>query len=202
VVRPDPYEPGLNPVFDDFARHYGVVVMPTRVRRPRDKALVENAVRLIYQRISARLRGKVFFNLAQVNVAIRELLEEHNCRSFSRLPHSRRELFECVEKSALRPLPAEPFTMKETTEATVGINHHVELREDRHHYSVLYTLRRRDPPTRVNLVYDDRVVAIYYDNVRVVEHCRDRTPNGYTTLAEHMPASHRWYAEWSADRGA
>ena len=83
VVRPDPYEPGLNPVFDDFACHYGVV-MPTRVRRPRDKALVENAVRLVYQRISARLRGKVFFSLAQVNAAIRELLEEHNHRSFSR----------------------------------------------------------------------------------------------------------------------
>jgi len=200
VVRPDPYEPGLNPVFDDFACHYSVVVMPTRVRRPRDKALVENAVRLVYQRISARLRGKVFFSLAQVNAAIRELLEEHNRRPFSRLPYSRRELFERVEKSALRPLPPELFMMKETTEATVGINYHVELREDRHYYSVPYTLRRRDPPTRVKLVYDDRVVAIYYDNVRVVQHRRNRTPNGYTTLAEHMPPSHRWYSEWSPER--
>ncbi len=200
VIRPDPYEPGLNPVFDDFACHYGVVVVPTRVRRPRDKALVENAVRLVYQRISCRLRGKVFFSLAQVNVAIRELLEEHNHRSFSRLPYSRRELFERVEKSALRPLPTEPFVMKETTEATVGINYHVELREDRHYYSVPYALRRRDPPTRVKLVYDDRVVAIYYDNVRVVQHRRDRTPNGYTTLGEHMPPSHRWYAEWSPEK--
>jgi len=200
VVHPDPYEPGLNAVFDDFARHYGVVVMPTRVRRPRDKALVENAVRLAYQRISVRLQGKIFFSLTELNAAIRELLEEHNRRPFSRLPYSRRELFERIEKDALRPLPAEKFVMKNTTWATVGVNYHVELREDRHYYSVPYALRRRDPPTRVKLVYDDRVVAIYYDNVRVVQHRRDRTPNGYTTLAEHMPPSHRWYAEWSPEK--
>lgn len=200
VSRSDPYEPGLNPVFEDFARHYAVVIMPARVRRPRDKALVEGAVRLVYQRISARLRGKVFFSLAQVNAAIRELVEEHNRRPFSRLPYSRRELFQRVEIQALRPLPAEPFILKNTIEATVAINYHVELREDRHYYSVPHHLRRRDPPTRVKLVYDDRVVAIYWDNVRVAQHRRDRTPNGYTTLAEHMPSNHRWYAEWSAER--
>jgi transposase len=200
VVRPDPYEPGLNPLFDDFALHYGVVVMPARVRRPRDKALVENAVRLVYQRISVRLQGRVFFSLAELNAAIREHLEDHNRRPFSRLPYSRRELFERIEKAALRPLPHERFAMKNTTEATVGVNYHVELREDRHYYSVPYTLRRRDPPTRVKLVWDDRVVAIYYDNVRVTQHRRDRTPNGYTTLPEHMPPSHRWYAEWSPEK--
>jgi transposase len=200
VIRSDPYEPGLNPVFDDFALHYGLVIMPARVRRPRDKALVEGAVRLVYQRISARLRGKVFFSLAQVNAAIRELLEDHNRRPFSRLPYSRRELFEWVEIQTLRPLPAEPFMLKSTIEATVAINYHVELREDRHYYSVPHHLRRRDPPTRVKIVYDDRVVAIYWDNVRVAQHRRDRAPNGYTTLAEHMPSHHRWYAEWSAER--
>ena len=200
VVRADPYEPGLNPVFDDFARHYSVVVMPARVRRPQDKALVEGAVRLVYQRISFRLRGKVFFSLAQVNEAIRELLEEYNTRPFSRLPYSRRELFQEVERPALRALPSERFMLKTTAEATVQVNYHVELRADRHYYSVPFHLRHRDPPTRVKLVYDDRVVAIYWDNVRVAQHRRDRTPNGYTTLAEHMPPHHRWYAEWSAER--
>jgi transposase len=138
VIRSDPYEPGLNPVFDDFALHYGLVIMPARVRRPRDKALVEGAVRLVYQRISARLRGKVFFSLAQVNAAIRELLEDHNRRPFCRLPYSRRQLFERVEIQGLRPLPAQPFMLKSTIEATVAINYHVELREDRHYYNVPY----------------------------------------------------------------
>jgi transposase len=200
VSRPDRYEPGINPVFDDFALHYGLVIMPARVRHPRDKALVEGAVNLVYQRVSSRLAGRVFYSLAEVNAAIRELLDAHNSKSFSRLPYSRRELFQQVEQSALRPLPAEPFMLKATTEATVQINYHVELREDRHYYSVPHHLRRRDPPTRVKVVYDDRVVAIYWDNVRVVQHRRDRTPGGYTTLAEHMPERHRWYAEWTPER--
>jgi transposase len=200
VSHPDRYEPGINPVFDDFARHYGVVIMPTRVGHPRDKALAEGAVNLVYQRISCRLAGKVYHSLAEVNAAIHELLDAHNAKPFSRLPYSRRELFQRVERAALRPLPAEPFMLKTTIEATVQVNYHVELREDRHYYSVPYQLRRRDPPTRVKVVYDDRVVAIYYDNVRVVQHRRDRTPNGYTTLPEHMPDDHRWYAEWSPER--
>ena len=152
VARSDPYEPGLNPVFEEFALHYGLVVMPTRVRRPRDKALVENAVRLVYQRISCRLQGQVFFSLAELNAAVRELLEQHNGKAFDRLPYSRRELFELVERAALRPLPSEPFMMKSTTMGTVGVNYHVELREDRHYYSVPHPLRRRDPPTRVKIV--------------------------------------------------
>ena len=98
------------------------------------------------------------------------------------------------------PLPAEPFALETTIEATVAINYHVELRQDRHYYSVPHPLRRREPPTRVKVVYDDRVVAIYWDNVRVAQHRRDRTPNGYPTLAEHMPSNHRWYAEWSAEK--
>jgi len=200
VIRADPYEPGLNPVFEDFARHYGFVIMPARVRHPRDKALVEGAVRLVYQRISSVLRGKTFFSLAELNAAIRALVDEHNNRPFSRLPYSRRQLFEKVERQALRPLPAERFPMKSTVEATVQLNYHVELREDRHYYSVPYRLRRSEPPTRVKLVYDERVVAIYWDNVRIAQHQRDRRPNGYTTLPQHMPPQHRWYAEWSPER--
>jgi len=201
VVKIDPYEPGINPVYDDFARHYGLVIFPARVRKPRDKALVENAVRLVYQRISVHLSGKRFFSLREVNQAIRELLEKHNNRRFQRLPYSRRELFEDIERQALRALPAESFPLKETQLATVQFNYHVELTQDRHYYSVPHYLRKREEPkTKVKLVYDERVVAIYYDNQRVVQHRRDRTPNGYTTLNEHMPAEHRWYAEWSRER--
>lgn len=200
VARTDPYEPGLNPIFDDFARHYGLVIVPARIRRARDKALVENAVRLVYQRISCRLRGKVFHSLREVNEAIRALLEEHNNRPFSRLPISRRQLFEQVEKQALRPLPAERFPLKSTAFATVQCNYHAQLREDLHYYSVPHYLRTTEPTTQVKLVYDDRVVALYCDNVRVAQHRRDRTPNGYTTLEEHMPPAHRWYAKWSPER--
>jgi transposase len=200
VSAADLYEPGLNPVFEEFAQHYGLVIVPARVRKARDKALVENAVRLVYQRISARLRGKVFFSLCELNAAIRELLEKHNNRPLSRLKISRRQLFEQIEREALKPLRLEPFPMKNIAFATVQLNYHAELRQDRHFYSVPYYLRRREPATKVKIVYDERVVAIYWDNTRVAQHRRDRKPGGYTTLAEHMPPQHRWYAEWSPER--
>ena len=200
VARIDPYEPGINPVFDDFAKHYGMVIVPARARHPKDKALVENAVRLVYQRISVHLSGKTFYSLKEVNEAIRDLLEKHNNRPFQKLEISRRELFEKVERQALAPLPAERFPLKSVAMATVQFNYHVELHEDIHYYSVPHYLRTKDPKTQVKIVYDDRVVAIYYDNMRIVQYMRDRAPNGYTTLAEHMPPEHRWYAEWSRER--
>ncbi|MCJ7548234.1 MAG: IS21 family transposase [Anaerolineae bacterium] len=200
VSRVDPYEPGINPTFDDFAEHYGVVIMPARVRKARDKALVENGVRLIYQRIYAPLRDRKFFSLAELNEAIRDLLEQHNNRRFSRLPYSRRELFERVERGALGRLPAESYRLKTTRWATVGVNYHVELPADRHYYSVPHYLYSSDPKTKVLMVYDERVVALYYDHVRIVQYQRDRTPNGYTTLPQHMPEHHRWYAKWSPAR--
>ena len=200
VSRVDPYEPGINLTYDDFAEHYGTVIMPARVRKARDKALAEGAVRLCYQRIYAPLRNRTFFSLQELNEAIWELLEQHNNRRFSRLPYSRRELFERVERGALRSLPSEPYRLKTSRWATVGVNYHVELPEDRHYYSVPYYLYTSDPRTKVRMIYDERVVALYYDNVRIVQYHRDRTPNGYTTLSQHMPEHHRQYVKWSPHR--
>ncbi|MDO9464985.1 MAG: IS21 family transposase, partial [bacterium] len=178
VTKSNKYEPGINPMFDDFAEHYRTVILPARVRRPQDKALVENAVRLVYQRIYAPLRNRTFFSLKELNEAIWDLLEKHNNTPFQRLNISRRELFEKIEKPVLKSLPVERYALKQCKELTVQINYHVELREDRHYYSVPWQLRGK----RVRVIYDDRNVAIYYDNIRIVQHKRIRIPNDYTTL--------------------
>jgi transposase len=200
ITRSDPYEPGISPDFDDFADHYGTVIIPARARKWRDKALVENAVRLIYIRIYAPLRNRKFYSLSELNEAIWALLEKHNNKPFQRLDYSRRDLFEQIERTTLLQLPGEKYPQKHTIYATVGVNYHIELREDRHYYSVPYILRKRGQKVRVKVVYDERIVAIYYDNLRVIQHLRDRTPNDYTTITDHMPSYHRFYAEWSPQR--
>jgi transposase len=200
VSRSDPYDPEINPEFAEFAEYYGMVILPARVRKARDKALVENTVQLVYQRIYAPLRNSVFYSLQELNEAIWERLEIHNNKSFQRLKISRRQLFEKTERSALKPLPAERFPMKTIKWVTVQFNYHVELREDLHYYSVPHYLYTKEPKTKVKMVYDDRVVAIYYDNIRIAQHKRDRRPNGYTTIPEHMPPEHRWYAQWNPTR--
>ena len=196
VTQSNRYEPGINLMFDDFAGHYQTVILPARVRRPQDKALVENAVNLVYQRIYAPLRNRIFYSLEELNEAMWDLLEQHNNTPFQRLKTSRRELFDNIEKQVLKPLPKERYAIKQCKELTVQFNYHVELREDRHYYSVPWQLKGK----RVRVVYDDRNVAIYYDNVRIIQHKRDRSPNGYTTLHIHMPPHHRFYAQWSPER--
>jgi len=196
VAHSDKYEPRINFMFEDFADHYKTVVLPARVRRPQDKALVENAVRLIYQRVYAPLRNRTFFSIEELNEAIWDQLERHNNKQFQRLKISRRGLFEEIEKAALKPLPKEKYALKQCRELTVQFNYHVELREDRHYYSVPWQLKGK----RVRVIYDERNVAIYYDNIRIAQHRRDHTPNEYTTLHTHMPANHRYYSEWTSDR--
>lgn len=200
VSRSNRYEPGINLNYDDFAEYYKTVIMPARVREARDKALVENAVGLAYQRIYAPLRNTIFYSLEELNKAIWGLLEEHNNTPFQRLDTSRRGLFEEVEKRALKSLPIERYPFKTIKVLTVQINYHVELREDRHYYSVPYYLRKRGKKTKVKVMYDDRIVAIYYDNVRIAQHKRDRRPNEYSTIPEHRSAEHRYVAEWSSER--
>lgn len=190
------YEPGINPLYDDFAQYYGTIILPARARHPKDKAMVENAVRLVYQRIYAPIRDRIFFSLEELNQTIRDLLELHNQAPFQRLKISRKDLFEEIEKNVLKPLPMERYGLKTFRELKVQYNYHVELREDRHFYSVPWYLKGK----QVRVIYDERVVTIYYDNVRIAQHLRDRAINGYTTLPDHMPGHHRFYKEWSPDR--
>lgn len=196
VTYSNKYEPGINPMFDDFAGHYRTVILPARVRRPQDKALVENAVRLAYQRIYAPLRNRTFWSLNELNEAIWGLLEKHNNTPFQRLNVSRRDLFEKIEKPVLKSLPMERYAIKQCKELTVQLNYHVELREDVHYYSVPWQFKGK----RVRVIYDDRNVAIYYDNIRIVQHKRSRIPNDYTTLPAHMPSDHQYYAKWTPER--
>jgi len=191
AIVPDNLKSGVTKI-----SRYEPVILPARVARPKDKALVENAVALVYQRIYAPLRNRTFSSLSELNEAISDLLDQHNTKLFQRLKISRRQLFEKIEKSVLKSLPKERYAIKQSKELTVQFNYHIELREDRHYYSVPWQLKGK----RVRAVYDDRNVAIYYDNVRIIQHRRDRTPNGYTTLHTHMPPQHQFYAQWSPER--
>ena len=197
VVKANFYEPELNPLFDDFARYYHTAILPARAGKPKDKAHVENAVKIAYRRITAPLRNEIFHSLEDLNRAIRDKLEDLNNRKLTKMTVSRRELFEQVERSELRSLPAEAYPLKYFQDNSLAAyNCHVYLKEDKHYYSVPYLLKGK----RVRVIYDDRNVSIYHDNIRVCQHRRNRKSNGYTTVADHMPARHRFFREWSPEK--
>jgi transposase len=187
------YDPELNPSYLDLARHYDVSVLPTRPRHPRDKAAGEVGVQVVERWVLAPLRHRRFFSLAELNQAIAEQLEQLNRRPFRKLQSSRRQLFETMEREALRPLPLTRYEFASWKRAKVSIDYHIEF--DRHFYSVPY----KHIHERVDVRSTGNVIEVFLAGQRVASHRRSRRP-GYTTDPEHMPAAHRAHAEWTPSR--
>ena len=194
VKRACYYEPELNPTYQDLARHYQVAVLPARPRKPRDKAKVEAAVLVVERWILAALRNRTFFSVQELNQTIRELLERFNQRPFKKIPATRRQLFEQLDRPALRPLPARRYQFTQWKKARVNIDYHVELK--RHYYSVPYAL----VGAAVEVCYSKNTVSIFHQGKRVATHRRSFQKAQHTTLAEHRPACHRRYLQWTPSR--
>lgn len=194
VSKAHRYEPDTNPTYQDMATHYGVAVLPARVRRPRDKAKVEAGVLVVERWILAALRHRCFFSLAELNGAIGQLLETLNARSFKKLPGSRREHFQCLDKPALQPLPAEPYVYAEWKKARVHIDYHVAV--DGHYYSVPHALIKKQLDVRIT----QNTIECFHRGQRVASHRRANQKGRHTTLAAHMPQAHRQAGDWSPQR--
>ena len=194
VSKAQRYEPDTNPTYQDMATHYGVVVLPTRVRRPRDKAKVEAGVLLVERWILAALRRRTFFSLTELNAAIAGLLEKLNARPFKQLPGCRRAHFEALDKPALKPLPAAPYVYAEWKKARVHIDYHVAV--EGHYYSVPHALIKRQLDVRVT----QNTVECFYRGQRVASHRRSLHKGRHTTTPAHMPEAHRQAGEWSPQR--
>ena len=194
VSRACRYEPDLNPTYAELASHYGVAVVPARVRRPRDKAKAESGVQVVERLILAALRHRTFFSLPELNAAIAQLLERLNHRSFKKLPGCRRTAFEQIDQPALRPLPAAPYVYATWKKVRVHIDYHVEL--DGHYYSVPYALVKQQLEARLT----ERTVEVFHKGQRVASHIRSNLKGRHTTTPEHMPKAHREYAEWTPQR--
>lgn len=193
VTKADRYEPTLNEAMEDFGAHYNTCIYPARSRRPRDKALVESAVNIIYNRVYAPLRNRTFHTLSALNEAIKELVESHNLAKMQGKDYCRRERFEQLERSCLQALPTQKYQLKSFSYSKVQPNCHVLLKEDKHYYSVPYELIGRE----VKLIYTTAEVEIYYQYQRVALHERMDSKHHYTTTAAHLPPQHQWLTQWS-----
>jgi len=194
VIKPDRYEPDLNPAFAGMAAHYSTAVIPTRVAKPRDKAPVEAGVLLVERWILAALRNRTFFSVRELNRAIAGLLERLNTRKFKRMNSTRRELFESLDKPAMRPLPPTRYEFLEWRTAKVGIDYYIVA--DKHFYSVPYQLVGEQVDVRLS----QSTVEILYKNRRVASHIRSFVEGGYTTNPDHRPKSHQAHLEWTPSR--
>ena len=194
VARACLYDPEINRTYAGMAAHYGTAIVPARPRKPRDKAKVEVGVQVVERWVLARLRNRRFFSLAELNQAIRELLEDLNGRVTRHLGASRRRLFEDLDRPALARLPAQAYEYAEWKRRRAGLDYHVEV--EKHYYSVPHALARQTLWARIT----DRTVEIFHNGKRVAAHVRGSGDRRHTTTPEHMPSAHRRYANWTPQR--
>ena len=187
VIRSDRYEPVFTDLCYQLSEHYGTTFSATRPYSPKDKAMVEQAVRIVYAHVYAPLRTCEFTSLKALNDAMHQQLLLLNNKPYKNTAYSRFYFYEEQERSLLKALPPEPFAPKKVTVLTVQRNYHVQLREDCLYYSVPY----QHVGKKVKVLYDNRVVEVYYDNSRIALHIRKPHSKAYTTIADHMPPHHR-----------
>ncbi len=194
VKSPNLYEPDINPTYQEFARHFGVAIVPARVRKPQDKSKAEVGVLVIERWVLARLRDHKFFSLAELNQAMTPIMAELNQREMKHLGQSRLEMFEEIDKPALQPLPKQPWEYALWKLARVHIDYHISF--EKHFYSVPYTLIGKEVMVRAT----EKTVEIFSNRTRVASHPRSAAKGRCSTHSVHMPSEHQFYSQWSPKR--
>lgn len=187
VKRADRYEPQFTDICLQLSEHYNTTFSATRPYSPRDKAMVERAVNIIYTNVYAPLRNQTFTSLDALNAAMQQQLSRLNDKPYKHTPYSRRWFFEQQELPVLKPLPPELFTSKKVVILTVQRNYHIQLSEDHRYYSVPFIHVGK----KVKVLYDRQVIEIYWESSRIALHKRGFHGNAYTTVTEHMPPNHQ-----------
>ena len=184
----------MNRAYAEMAAHYDTAIVPARPMKPRDKAKVEVAVQVATRWIIAKLRNAKFFSLAELNAAMRDCVTALNDRVSRHLGASRRALFDATDRPALKMLPVEAYVYAEWKQCRAGLDYHVEVAG--HYYSVPHALLRETLWARITA----RAVELFHRGQRVAVHVRSSSNRKHTTVREHMPSSHRRYADWTPER--
>ncbi len=195
VTKSDRYEPSVNQSFADFANHYETTIVPARAYKPKDKALVENQVKLIYSRVYAKLRNEIFFDLSSLNMAIKEKVRDHNQTRMQQKPFSREENFLANEKPLLKALTQEKFEQKYYRSLKVAKNNHIFLGIDKHYYSVPYI----HIGATAKIIYTSTLVRIFIAGKQAAIHKRSFKPGSYSTVKDHLCSAHQHYLDRSPE---
>jgi transposase len=195
VKRPCRYDPDIQRTYENMVRHYGAVVMPARVRKPKDKPLAERGVLEVLRWIIVVLQDRQFFSLEEMNEAILEELEKINNKPFTAREGSRRSVFEEFDKPLLKPLPSEHFAFEEWKKVKVHLDYHVQINYN--NYSVPYFLTGQILTARIT----GTAVELFNGEKRVASHMRQLAGrNRYSTLMEHMPDAHANYLKMTPEK--
>ncbi len=194
VKKASRYESELNDSFAAFATHYNTYVFPARVYKPKDKALVEGAVKIIYSSIFTRIDQEVYHDLSSLNAAIAVHLEAHNNTLLTGCAYSRRQQFEELERVALKPLNKYRYDPMSVKMAFVGKTGYVTV--DGRFYSVPYKYIGK----KVKVLYNRTKVEAYDDHQLIAVHERQYGKERYIQNQDHLASWHRYPTEWNPEK--
>jgi transposase len=195
VTKAKKFEPVLNSTFKDLAHHYQCVAMPTRTYSPKDKAMVEGAVKIVRDALYLDINRSEYYSLRELNIALKEGLEKLNQRPLTHSTESRRDQF-AEEKKSLAPLPINAFEVWEYKQHHVQKMGYIFLSAFKNYYSVPYRFIGK----QVKVRYNTHSVECYYNNECIARHRLSIKPNYYTTIRDHLHSSNQFYADWCPEK--
>jgi len=187
VTRADKHEPVFTELCHQLADYYKTTFSATRPREPKDKAMAEKAVNIVYTNIYGPLYNEVPGSLEELNIRIRQLLDALNLKPYKGSSDSRRDIFERQEKDCLKALPETPYSLRKCKQVTVQRNYAIQIPDNKHYYTVPYQY----VGYKVSAYFDKRTVEVYYQYLRIAFHVRSSTESQFNRIHEHMPASHQ-----------
>lgn len=195
VSKADKFEPVINHDYQALARHYRCTVLPARPYKPKDKSKVEGAVLIVERWVLARLRHHIFYSLEALNQQLRFLTKELNARPMKAYNGlSRKDLFEQIDRPALKPLPAHPYEYLEHKIVKVAPDYHVQY--DQHYYSVPHQLCGE----RLEVQASATLIRLYHQGKCVAQHVRSAKAYGQTSELTHFPPAHAAVQQWDSAR--
>ena len=197
VTKASKYEAQLNDNFAAFAEHYHTFGFPTRTYKPKDKALVEGAVKIIYKTVFSKIDQNVYHTLDQINKDILIHLEIHNNAKLTGENYSRRQQFAELEAQTLQPLNPYLFELMTAQLSTVNKYGHVLLSVDKRYYSVPFKLIGK----RLKIKYTSTKIEVYDQDEVVAVHDRFFGKGlKYITVQDHLATQHKYLAEWNPQK--
>jgi transposase len=192
VTRASKTEPVLNKSFKDLAYHYGTTITPTRSYSPKDKAMVESAVRIVYNSVYYALLHQQSFDIHTLNKAIAAQLVILNTRTLSNKKVSRYDQF-IEERATLKPLPTEAFELWDCKNIKVQKMGYVFASKYKNYYSIPYRFIGKQILVRTK----SSCLEAYYDGVQIAFHLLSYKLGEYTTIKEHLHSDNQFYVSWS-----
>lgn len=194
VSKSHRYDPDINANYQLFSEYYGVAIVPARIYSPKDKSKAENAVSIVERQILAAIRNKTFTSVYEINVEIKARLQAINSQKFQKMDTSRIELFESLDKPALKALPAERYQYSEWKKAKINVDYHFAF-EDRY-YSVPYKYIGKYVEVKAN----NTSIECFYSNKRIAIHPKSPKKYSFNTIEQHMPKGHQEHAKFTPER--